>query len=283
VPKTPKRGKPQTAGRRRVKPHEPADWTHRRTRARFPFSLFSNVKLFYVVGALIMAGSLLPIGLSGALRQNNDDTDFVTPVPTEQVQATAQATPEGTVVPTLTAKRYPAPPALSIDANKSYVAVIHTAKGDVRIQLDAKDAPQTVNNFVFLARDGFYNGLSFDRVIPDFVAQGGDPAGDGTGGPGYFLPDEQNGLPHDVGVIAMARDSTGRVNGSQFYITYTPQPRLDAQGFTVFGKVVAGAEVLQAITPRNACTPGQKPTADNPCQESPPPGDEILGIDIEES
>jgi len=85
------------------------------------------------------------------------------------------------------------------------------------------------------------------------------------------------------GFIAMARDSTGRVNGSQFYITYTPQPRLDAQGFTVFGKVVAGAEVLQAITPRNACAPGQKPTADNPCQESPPPGDEILGIDIEES
>ncbi len=271
MPREPRRGRPQTAGRRRVKPHEPADWSHRRTRARFPFSLFTNVKHFYFIGAAILLASLLPFGLQGFRGNRDNNTDFVTPVPTEQVQSTAQPTPEGTVVPTLTAKRYSAPPAMSIDTSKSYAAVIHTAKGDVRLELFAKDAPQTVNNFVFLARDGFYNGLSFHRVIPGFVAQGGDPLGDGTGGPGYFLPDEQNDLPHEAGVIAMARDGAGRVSGSQFYITYTPQPRLDDLGFTVFGKVVSGMNVLESLTARE------------PGQPDAPPGDEIISIDIEGS
>lgn len=163
------------------------------------------------------------------------------------------------------------PPPLTIDTSKDFVAVIRTAKGDIRVQLFAQDAPQTVNNFVYLARQGFYDGLTFHRVIPGFVAQGGDPLGNGTGGPGYFLPDEQNDLPHEAGVIAMARTADGRTSGSQFYITYTPQPQLDEMGFTVFGKVISGMDVLESLTPRQPGQPGA------------PPGDEIITIEIEES
>jgi cyclophilin family peptidyl-prolyl cis-trans isomerase len=145
---------------------------------------------------------------------------------------------------------YSAPPEMQIDPDKTYVAIISTAKGDIVVQLDASAAPLTVNNFVFLAEQGFYDGLTFHRVEPGFVIQGGDPAGTGGGGPGYTVPAEIQ-LPHVEGAIAMARRGD-QVNpdrassGSQFYITLAPTPFLD-EGYTAFGHVIEGMEVVQAI------------------------------------
>jgi cyclophilin family peptidyl-prolyl cis-trans isomerase len=148
------------------------------------------------------------------------------------------------------ANMYSQPPAMQIDTNKTYVATISTAKGDIVVQLDASAAPLTVNNFVFLARQGFYDGLTFHRVEPDFVIQGGDPTGTGGGGPGYTVPAEIK-LPHVEGAIAMARradevNPTRASSGSQFYITLAPTPFLD-EGYTAFGHVIEGMDVVKSI------------------------------------
>jgi len=145
---------------------------------------------------------------------------------------------------------YSQPPAMHIDPAKTYVATISTAKGDIVVQLDAQAAPQTVNNFVFLARQGFYDGLTFHRVEPDFVIQGGDPTGTGAGGPGYTVPAEIQ-LTHVEGAIAMARrgdeaNPTRASSGSQFYITLAPTSFLDG-AYTVFGHVTEGMDVVKAI------------------------------------
>ncbi len=133
---------------------------------------------------------------------------------------------------------YKSAPAMQIDVNKQYRAVIDTSKGKITVDLFPKDAPQHVNNFVFLARDGFYDNLTFHRVEPGFVIQGGDPAGNGTGGPGYTIPPEI-GRKHTKGALAMARRGgpaqTTPSSGSQFYITLEAQPGLDGQ-YTVFGQ-----------------------------------------------
>lgn len=146
------------------------------------------------------------------------------------------------------AKEYSGPPAMQIDPNKRYVAHFHTTKGDFDIELFAREAPVTVNNFVFLARDGFYDGVSFHRVISNFVIQGGDPTGTGRGGPGYRWDDEPSALriPHDTGVLSMA-NAGPNTNGSQFFITHSPQPHLNGK-HAVFGKVVGnGMTVVNAI------------------------------------
>ncbi|MFZ2487040.1 MAG: peptidylprolyl isomerase [Anaerolineae bacterium] len=144
-------------------------------------------------------------------------------------------------------KKYTAPPAMQIDTNKQYTATIHTNRGDIVIALDAKNAPKTVNNFVFLAQDGFYDGVTFHRVIRDFMIQGGDPSGTGMGGPGYKFEDEvrTNPLKHETGVLSMA-NAGPNTNGSQFFITHSPQPHLNGR-HTVFGKVTSGMDVVNAI------------------------------------
>jgi cyclophilin family peptidyl-prolyl cis-trans isomerase len=145
---------------------------------------------------------------------------------------------------------YDAPPEMEIDPGKTYVATIVTEKGDIVVELDADAAPRTVNNFVFLAREGFYDGLTFHRVEPNFVVQGGDPLGSGRGGPGYTVPAEIE-LEHVKGAIAMARQGD-EVNperassGSQFYITLEETPHLDG-AYTVFGQVVEGMDVVESI------------------------------------
>jgi len=163
------------------------------------------------------------------------------------------ATPTKPAMPANPADRadmYSQPPQMQIDSNKTYVATISTAKGDVVVQLDASAAPLTVNNFVFLARQGFYDGLTFHRVEPGFVIQGGDPLGTGAGGPGYTVPAEIQ-LPHIEGAIAMARKAD-QVNperassGSQFYITLAPTPFLDG-AYTAFGQVIEGMDVVKSI------------------------------------
>ena len=147
---------------------------------------------------------------------------------------------------------YTEPPKMIIDESKNYVATIRTHRGDIVIAMDSFYAPLHTNNFVFLTRQGFYDGLIFHRLEPNFVLQGGDPLGDGTGGPGYTLPAEF-GLQHEKYAVAAARKGN-RVNpekrssGSQFYITYKPAPFLDQQGYTVFGRVIEGSDVVETMT-----------------------------------
>jgi len=142
-------------------------------------------------------------------------------------------------------KTYSAPPPMTIDTSKQYTATIETEKGNLVLELFASDVPVTVNNFVFLARDGFYDGLTFHRVVPDFVVQGGCPIGDGTGGPGYRFDDEITEHTHVAGALSMA-NSGSNTNGSQFFITYTPQHHLDGD-HSVFGQLVEGMDVLERI------------------------------------
>jgi len=144
-------------------------------------------------------------------------------------------------------KQWENAPSMQIDEAKTYRATIETDKGVIKLDLPAKHAPKTVNNFVFLAREGFYDGLSFHRVIGDFMIQGGDPTGTGRGGPGYRFEDELSGNPlkHESKVISMA-NSGPDTNGSQFFITHSPQPHLNGM-HTVFGKVVEGDEVVDSI------------------------------------
>jgi len=129
---------------------------------------------------------------------------------------------------------------------KEQIAVIETAKGTIKFKLFQKDAPNTVDNFIKLAQKGFYNGLVFHRVVPGFVIQGGDPSGDGTGGPGYTIKAEFNSRPHLEGTVAMARSADPDSAGSQFYICLGAQPFLDGK-YTVFGQVTEGMDVVQKI------------------------------------
>ncbi len=169
------------------------------------------------------------------------------------------------------AKQYSSQPEMQIDPSKKYTAIMHTSKGDMQIELFARQAPTTVNNFVFLAREGFYNGTTFHRVIKGFMVQGGDPNGTGTGGPGYKFRDEAGALDlkHDkIGILSMA--NSGRdTNGSQFFITYGPTPHLNGV-HAVFGQVTQGLETLNSISERD---PGRDHQ----------PGDTIIAVDIVES
>jgi peptidyl-prolyl cis-trans isomerase B (cyclophilin B) len=144
-------------------------------------------------------------------------------------------------------KQYSKPPEMAIDTDRTYTATMETDRGTIKLELYPEHAPKTVNNFVFLAGEGFYDGTVFHRVIADFMVQGGDPTGTGRGGPGYKFGDEtrDNPLKHDRGVISMA-NAGPNTNGSQFFITHGPQPHLDGR-HTVFGKVTEGMDVVDAI------------------------------------
>jgi len=148
------------------------------------------------------------------------------------------------------------PPEMKIDPQKKYTATLSTDKGDIVLDLFAEKAPRTVNNFVFLAREGFYDGTIFHRVIQDFMAQGGDPTGTGTGGPGYRFADEFHpSLKHNKpGVFSMANAGPG-TNGSQFFITHVPTPWLDGK-HSIFGQVTQGLDVLLSIPPRDPSKSG---------------------------
>jgi peptidyl-prolyl cis-trans isomerase B (cyclophilin B) len=144
-----------------------------------------------------------------------------------------------------TEKTYSAPPPMTIDTSKQYTAIITTEKGDLVLELFASDVSVTVNNFVFLARDGFYDGTTFHRVVSDFMAQGGDPIATGYGNPGYFFPDEITEHTHVAGALSMA-NSGPDTNGCQFFITYTPQHHLDGK-HSVFGQLIEGMDILERI------------------------------------
>lgn len=154
-------------------------------------------------------------------------------------------------------KQYAEAPKMQIDKNKEYTATIKTDQGDIVLKLFADKAPIAVNNFVFLAKNGWYNNVSFHRVLTDFVAQAGDPTGLGLGGPGYSFDNEVTGLKFDKeGLLAMA-NAGPNTNGSQFFITYKAAPDLDAADpakeakYTIFGEVISGMDVARKLTPRN--------------------------------
>jgi cyclophilin family peptidyl-prolyl cis-trans isomerase len=161
------------------------------------------------------------------------------------------------------------PPEMALDPKKTYTAHLTTDKGEIVIRLFADKVPRTVNNFVFLTRQGFYDGTIFHRVIKDFMAQGGDPTGTGTGGPGYRFADEfDRTLRHDKpGVLSMA-NAGPNTNGSQFFITHVPTPWLDGK-HSVFGQVTQGMDVLLSIPP---CDP----------QHAQAPSVKLLSVTIEE-
>jgi peptidyl-prolyl cis-trans isomerase B (cyclophilin B) len=245
---------------------------HTRTKAPFPISLLFEVKLFYWVALVIMVVSVAAGAFAANQTTNNNNTSTATPPPVEGTETPVEG--EGRQV-----KSYDAEPQMTIDTAKKYTAVIKTGKGDIRLELFAGEAPHAVNNFVFLARDGFYDGLAFFRVVPGFVAQAGDPTCTtdpavtctGSGGPGYFLTREDSGETHDAGVLAMAAPQGGEeVNGSQFYITYAVQEYLDGRD-TVFGRVVEGQDVLDSLT------------ATDPSDPIAQTGDKIDSITIEET
>jgi len=166
-------------------------------------------------------------------------------------------------------RTYSAPPPMVIDTTKEYTATIETEKGSLVLELFASDVPITVNNFVFLAREGFYDGSSFHRVIPGFMAQGGDPTGTGMGGPGYIFDNEITEHTHVAGALSMA-NAGADTNGCQFFITYKARHELDGN-YSVFGQLIAGTNVLESLTPRD---PSQNPDFE---------GDRIIRITITES
>jgi peptidyl-prolyl cis-trans isomerase B (cyclophilin B) len=151
-------------------------------------------------------------------------------------------------------KSWVEPKEATVDVNKKYTAVIHTSKGDIHLELFAKDAPLSVTNFKYLAGGGFYNGLTFHRVVPGFVIQGGDPAGTGAGGPGYTIRNEiSDKHKHIKGALAWARtgdevNPDRRSSGSQFYITLDATSFLDG-AYTVFGQTTKGMDVVESIAP----------------------------------
>lgn len=196
-------------------------------------TILITVMVTLALGLAACGGSAEPTGSASQASECNTD-----PRPLANVEATQRN------------EYYSSPPEMVIDPTKTYRATIQTSRGDIELVLDAVDAPQTVNNFVFLSCQGFYDGLTFHRYEPGFVIQGGDPLGLGNGGPGYVVPAEIS-LPHIEGALAMARLSD-QVNpqrdssGSQFYITLTATPFLDG-AYTVFGQVTEGMDVVQAI------------------------------------
>ncbi len=210
-----------------------------------------------VVGIILGLGVLLAVSCGGQ-----------GPEPALAPSPTPAPAPAPAPAPTPRPKSYSSPPPMSIDTSRQYIATIETEKGNLVLELFAKDVPATVNNFVFLAREGFYDGSTFHRVIPGFMVQGGDPTGTGMGNPGYAFKDEFSQHTHRAGTLSMANAGPD-TNGSQFFITYVPQPALDGK-HAVFGQLLNGMDVLKKLTPRD---PNQNPKFE---------GDKIIRITIKE-
>ncbi len=230
--------------KRKSRQRSSADWSGPATK-HGPFGLFSNVRLFYIVGIIIMVGSL---ALGGSLcRRNVNLNPTPTPAP---VQTETPTPPADQITPTPTVeqvKQWAAPPEMTIDTAKSYTAKLNMSKGVVEVQLFAADAPSTVNNFVFLAQQGFFKDMAFYYADSGSFAATGDPAGNGKGGPGYELPNEPNSRTFSAGALGMfSGETTGMRAGSRFFIVLNPS-RLDSTDFWPFGEVKSGMDVVQSL------------------------------------
>ncbi|PKN91806.1 MAG: peptidylprolyl isomerase [Chloroflexi bacterium HGW-Chloroflexi-6] len=207
-----------------------------------------NAKNIQIAAVAVFVLILAIVAWVGFSQRNQTPAALENP----QDQPTQQASaPQEQPKTTTSSKQYSAPPEMSIDLAKRYLATFKLAKGgEFVIELYPDKAPITVNSFVFLAREGYYNGTTFHRVLPDFMAQGGDPTGTGSGGPGYAFVNEDSDLTFDkAGVLAMA--NAGRdTNGSQFFITFSPQEYLNG-GYTIFGQVIEGLDVVLGIRLRD--------------------------------
>ena len=193
----------------------------------------------YVLSLLVLVALLA--GCSTQVTPTPGPT--ATPIYTPTLSQTSSPTPTATPGKTL---QWPNPPSMAIDQNKQYVATIKTNYGDIVVQLLPKDAPVTVNNFVFLARQGFYDGVKFHRIVKGFVIQSGDPTGTGSGGPGYKFADEEVTRNYVPGTLAMA-NSGPNTNGSQFFITLVDLSGQLPKKYTIFGLVSSGFDVVQNI------------------------------------
>jgi peptidylprolyl isomerase len=231
------------------------------------------ISALVVVGVFVVLGLMLSSNRPGANQSAAQPTaDTFSAAPTAAAGDATQPSSAAEAAPAGEKKTYSAAPPMTIDPQKSYIATITTPRGDIVIKLRPDLAPQTVNSFVFLAREGFYDGLTWHRVLSGFMAQGGDPLGTGTGGPGYTIPGEftDKVLFDKPGILAMARpgnDVDG--NGSQFFITTAPAPSLNQQ-YTVFGEVTQGQDIVNGIPLRD---PEQNPTA---------PGEQMLKVTVAE-
>ena len=224
------------------------------------------------VVVLLLAGLVLMLVSNRSGGASTAAAPTAAPFAAEPTSAAAPAA--ATAAPAAPAgakKSYSAAPPMTIDPQKSYTATITTPRGDIVVKLRPDLAPQTVNSFVFLSKEGFYNGLTWHRVLPNFMAQGGDPTGTGTGGPGYTVPDEftDKVLFDKPGILAMAHSSLPNSNGSQFFITTAAATYLNKQ-YTVFGQVEQGQDIVNGIPLRD---PGQNPAT---------PGEQIVKIAIAE-
>lgn len=231
-----------------------------------------GVSLAGIIAAVAVIAVLVVLGLM--LAQSSGRPQVVEPT----VPPFAAATPvtggvHGSLPADVAARNgfYTAPPPMTIDPSRTYLATITTPRGDIVIRLRPDLAPETVNNFVFLAREGFYDGVTWHRVLADFMAQGGDPTGTGTGGPGYTIKDEftPDMIFDRPGLVAMARTPMPNSAGSQFFITTAPAPHLNGQ-YTIFGEVIEGQEIVNGIPLRN---PDENPTT---------PGEQMLRVTITE-
>lgn len=237
---------------KRRKIYQPGELDVRAVKPKGAFRIFTNYRLFAIIGVTVL---IVGLGLSALLVKGNSSSSTTHSVRGDDAQ---KSTPDAGSTDTTTGnakaniKQYGAAPALAIDPNKTYTATIKTDAGDVKVQLLPKEAPDAVNNFVFLARDGFYDGVTFFRVIPGFVAQAGDPTGTGSGGPGYDLPFETTSDPVDAGTLAMAKppEAGAPNNGSQFFLALDRLPTQDGKA-TVFGKVVDGLDVATNFVARD--------------------------------
>ncbi|MFN0145433.1 MAG: peptidylprolyl isomerase [Dehalococcoidia bacterium] len=218
----------------------------------FPMNLFGNLKLFSIIGV----GVAVLIVVGAVLTQNNSaQTAPPLPTPTATPTTDPNATPSATasVSPTVDPKRFTAAEQV-VDATKNtYRATIKTNKGDIVLDLKADASPNTVNSFVFLAQKAFFDGITFHRVVKNFVIQGGDPTGTGSGGPGYQTNDEPNQVSNKRGTVSMAKSAGAPSFGSQFFINVKDNTALDfnnSQGdkFYPFAEVVSGMEIVDAIS-----------------------------------
>ena len=222
------------------------------TGLRGPIAWLTNPKLFVAMGIIFAAGIIL--GLMGGLltgTSNRDPANIqANEAPDVPVNDSGTVTPGTTPTPAAAIKRYTAAPPLTIDTSVRYVATLKTAKGEIQIELDPSQAPESVNSFVFLARDGYYDKTPFMQVATyqdgrKFYAQAGDPTRTGLGTPGYFVKKENTSAPFVRGAVGMC-GTADNSNGGQFFISYVDDPSV--KGCTIFGKVVNGLDVLDKLT-----------------------------------
>ncbi len=199
----------------------------------------------YTLRFVVLLAGLLAVACSSGASARPTPVPTVAPRTAVPTQAPA-STSGGAAGASAPAKQWSSPPAMSIDPTHQYTATIQTTKGDITVQLLTDDAPQTVNNFVFLAREGFYDNVPFHRIIKGFMIQTGDPTGTGTGGPGYRFNDEPVKRAYQPGIVAMA-NSGPNTNGSQFFIVQGPNASSLPPRYTIFGQVTAGMDVVDQI------------------------------------